>query len=82
MAILPIAMLLPAIICLLLAIEPAMGLRMDVTSRIRKQDKVPLDLFVMSRCPDALACEARINDVIKTMANITDVRPACIYAML
>ena len=25
----------------------------------------PVEFFVMSRCPDAIACEARLNDVVK-----------------
>jgi hypothetical protein len=36
--------------------------------------KVPLDLFVMSRCPDAVRCELRMNDVIKAVPNITKVQ--------
>ena len=28
-------------------------------------DSTPVEFFVMSRCPDAIACEARLNDVVK-----------------
>ncbi|GAX85344.1 hypothetical protein CEUSTIGMA_g12761.t1 [Chlamydomonas eustigma] len=36
--------------------------------------KVSLDLFVMSKCPDAVRCEQRMNDVLKTVQNISKVQ--------
>lgn len=34
--------------------------------------KVPVQLGVMSRCPDALLCESRFNDVLEKVGNKVD----------
>jgi hypothetical protein len=37
-------------------------------------DKVPVDLGVVSRCPDALVCESIFNQVLPKVLDIVDVR--------
>lgn len=56
---------------LLLPITTAVAFRIPQTLRIQDDDlhslehkKVPVELGVMSRCPDAILCENVFNDVL------------------
>ncbi|KAG1671369.1 hypothetical protein FOA52_002979 [Chlamydomonas sp. UWO 241] len=41
--------------------------------KVSNASRVPIDLFVMSRCPDALDCENRMDEVLKAVGSIATV---------
>ena len=38
-------------------------------------DRVVIDIFVMSKCPDAILCESKINEAFEAVGGISTVRP-------
>ena len=44
----------------------------DELRTISDINKVPIQLGVMSRCPDALLCESTFNEVLKRVINKVD----------
>lgn len=64
----------PDMLWLTTALPPGVAFWPLPANRRCRLQLIQLDLFVMSRCPDARRCEERINEVLSVVHGITDVR--------